>query len=119
MNPTDIAIAPRPPVNETLALEIAGALFGISGPIRELGSSQDRNFRIETPSGPRVLKIANRSWGRDTLEAQNAAMQHVAACDPGLHAPVPFAAPDGSVIREWPIGDDRLLVRLLYHGMQE
>ena len=113
MNPTDIAIAPRPPVNDTMALEIAGALFGISGPIRELGSSQDRNFRIDTPSGARVLKIANRSWGRASLEAQNAAMLHVAGKDPGLHAPVPFAAPDGQLIREWPLGEDRLLVRLL------
>ena len=113
MNRSEIAIAARPAVNDALARDIADALFGIQGRIQELGSSQDRNFRIDTPSGARVLKIANRSWGRASLEAQNAAMHHVAARDPGLHAPLPFAAPDGGWIHDWPVGDDRLLVRLL------
>src|SRR5574343_1385431 len=108
-----IAIAPRPPVDATLAARIGRELFGVEGPVRELGSSQDRNFRIDTPAGPRVLKIANRSWGRGTLEAQHAAMRHLARKDPGLKAPVPFADAAGAEIREYPVGDDRLLVRLL------
>jgi len=108
-----IAISPRPPVDDTLAARIGRELFGAEGPVRELGSSQDRNFRIDTAAGPRVLKVANRSWGRDTLEAQHAAMRHLARKDPGLKAPVPFADAAGVEIREYPVGDDRLLVRLL------
>ena len=108
-----IAISPRPAVDAALAARIASDLFGVEGPVRELGSSQDRNFRIDTPAGPRVLKIANRGWGRETLEAQHAAMRHLARTDPALKAPVPFADAAGVEIRDYPVGDDRLPVRLL------
>ena len=113
MKDETIEISPRPRVSEAQAATIARELFGIEGVLKELGSHQDRNFRIDTDAVRRVLKIANRGWGIKTLEAQNAAMLHVAKRDPGLSAPLPLAALDGSLISSFEIDDERLPIRLL------
>ena len=66
---------------------IARDLFGREGEVRELGSNQDRNYRVDAADGRFVLKIANPGWEIVALEAQNAAMSHLAARD------LPFAVP--------------------------
>lgn len=106
-------VAPRPGVDVARAAELARDLFGADGEVRELGSHQDRNFRVDTPDGPRVLKVANRGWGRPAIEAQNAALLHLAASAPSFTAPVPVAGPDGALLHEVADGDDVLPVRLL------
>ncbi|MEP7087074.1 MAG: aminotransferase class III-fold pyridoxal phosphate-dependent enzyme, partial [Gemmatimonadota bacterium] len=61
------------------AERVAREHFGIDGVASELTSERDQNFRIERPNGERVvLKIANALEQRAILEAQQAAMSHVA-----------------------------------------
>jgi len=115
-----LEISPRPEADAALAKSIARELFDVSGEVTELGSQQDRNFRIRTEANSVVLKIANQSWRRENLEAQNAALTHIAAQDHDFHSPVPYAAIDGSLMREIEIGDSRHFVRLIsyVHGPQ-
>ncbi|MBI1376361.1 MAG: aminotransferase [Frankiales bacterium] len=109
-----LEVAPRPPVDAGRAAGIARDLYGVEGPVRELGSQQDRNFLVETPLGGRVvLKVANRGWGRETLEAQNAALRHLASHDLGFAAPVPLPGLDGALLHEVDDEGGPLPVRLL------
>ncbi|UDY25087.1 aminotransferase class III-fold pyridoxal phosphate-dependent enzyme [Nocardioides sp. Kera G14] len=78
---------PRPLVTEDDAARIAVAHWGLTGAIRELGSNQDRNFRIDDSSGRVVLKIANPAWERAELEAQRAALSTIEAA--ALRGPLP------------------------------
>jgi 4-aminobutyrate aminotransferase-like enzyme/Ser/Thr protein kinase RdoA (MazF antagonist) len=113
----------RPPVDVAIAAELGRALFGATGELKELGSHQDRNFLIRAAEGPRVLKIANRSWTRSALEAQDAALallQASAAPKAGEDAGgVAFKAPEsvpslkGPLIAEATIGGETYLVRML------
>jgi Ser/Thr protein kinase RdoA (MazF antagonist) len=60
-------------------ISIAEEHFGISGDARPLPSERDQNFLITTNAGDKfVLKIANALESRQFLEAQNAALKHVA-----------------------------------------
>ncbi|HVH55664.1 MAG TPA: aminotransferase class III-fold pyridoxal phosphate-dependent enzyme [Vicinamibacterales bacterium] len=61
------------------AVRLARDLYGIAGAASALPSERDQNFLLETATGERfVLKIANATESREILEAQNAAMEHVA-----------------------------------------
>jgi 4-aminobutyrate aminotransferase-like enzyme/Ser/Thr protein kinase RdoA (MazF antagonist) len=111
--PDALEVSPRPGIGPDRAAELARDVFGVEGPVRELGSHQDRNFRVDGPAGRHVLKVANRSWGRATIEAQNAALLHIAERDSSFHAPLPVAAVDGSLVTEAADGDDLLPLRLL------
>ena len=108
-----LEVSQRPSIDIDRAAEIAREIFGAEGVMRELQSQQDRNFAIQTPSGTRVLKVANRGWGRPTIDAQNSALLHVASRDAGFQAPVPVPALDGQLVHEIADGDDVLPVRLL------
>jgi len=83
---------PRPAITLDDAHRIGRERYGLSGAPLELGSNQDRNFRI----GDAVLKIANSVFGEDELRAQNAAADAVAAA--GLRAPVCLPDVDGARI---------------------
>ena len=111
--PDPLEVSPRPGVDVARATELAREVYGVEGPVRELGSHQDRNFRIDSPDGRRVLKVANRSWGRDAVAAQNAALRHIAALEAGFTAPVPVAGLDGELLHAVPDGSDVLPLRLL------
>ncbi|HEY0374813.1 MAG TPA: aminotransferase [Amnibacterium sp.] len=102
---------PRPQVDLATARSLAERLFGVTGDLEELGSQQDRNFRIDGPRGRFLLKVANPAFPVAEVEAQNLAMRAVSAA--GIRCPVPVAALDGS---ECPVVDlDGLphVVRLL------
>ena len=88
-----------PPIDVDEAATIARDLFGREGKVRELGSNQDRNYRVDAPEGRFVLKIANPGWERVALEAQNAAMAHLAACGLAFAVPVPAVSPNGNLDR--------------------
>src|SRR5215467_3986428 len=81
---------------ETQAAEIAGRLFGVTGAITELGSQQDRNFRIDGGDGRYVLKIANPAVPEVWLESQNAAMEHLGRA--GLPVPRPQGSRAGATL---------------------
>ena len=61
------------------AAALAERVFGVEGTASPLPSERDQNFLLRTADGDRfVLKIANRTDDRALLEAQNAALAHVA-----------------------------------------
>jgi 4-aminobutyrate aminotransferase-like enzyme/Ser/Thr protein kinase RdoA (MazF antagonist) len=68
-----------PAVTSGEAVALAREMFGVDGTASPLPSERDQNFLIRTGGGDRfVLKIANRTDSRALLEAQNAALAHVA-----------------------------------------
>ncbi len=70
------------------AVELTRELYGFEAQAEQLPSYIDQNFRLEHPSGRKmVLKIANSGVGRDELDLQNRAMDYIAASDPGLQVP--------------------------------
>ena len=81
--------------------------------MRELGSNQDRNYRVDAPEGPFVLKIANPGWERVALEAQNAAMAHLAACGLAFAVPVPAVSPNGHLVEPLTRDGETFDVRLI------
>ena len=61
------------------AAQIAAEFFGIQATARSLPSERDQNFLLTNSADEKfVLKIANALESREFLEAQNAAMRHVA-----------------------------------------
>ena len=72
-----ITNAPRFDVQQ--AARIARDAFGIDGDAHTLPSERDQNFLLTDSGGPRaVLKIANASERSEILDAQQAALTHVA-----------------------------------------
>lgn len=68
----------RPDVTEQDAVEILYTDYGLNGRMTELGSQQDRNFRIENGTDHHVLKICRTDYAQVELQAQNAALHHLA-----------------------------------------
>lgn len=94
-NPFEGLALRSPPFSAQDAATLARDLFGVAGEISELGSNQDRNYLVDCGDQRLVLKIANPSWGRETLEAQNAAMDHLAAAGLDFVTPASRPALDG------------------------
>ena len=71
--------ADPPDVGEDSARRIARELYAVDARAVALPSERDRNFRIDASDGTRyVLKIANARETTGMLEAENAAMRHLA-----------------------------------------
>lgn len=104
---------PRPDVTVDDAVRIAAEFFGLRGEIVELGSQQDRNFRIETGTERFVLKLANPVFSADELHAQNAAL--VALADSGVRIPGVVPALDGSDLVTVDVRGQTLLTRVLHY----
>ena len=74
------------------AARIARNLYGLDAIAERLASERDQNFLLTTLSGEqRVLKIANAREERVMLEAQQAAMAHVATRFAACPRPIPLA----------------------------
>lgn len=68
-----------PALTAAAAADLARTLYGIDAEASPLPSERDQNFVLRTEAGDRfVLKIANSTDDRALLEAQNAALAHVA-----------------------------------------
>ncbi|HTO29731.1 MAG TPA: aminotransferase [Pararhizobium sp.] len=88
----------RPDVSIEDSRALFATHYGLAGPIVELGSQQDRNYRIETSDGRFVLKICRADYATSELEAQNAALRHIAG-KPGFpRVPKVIAAVNGDSI---------------------
>ncbi|MDR6759652.1 4-aminobutyrate aminotransferase-like enzyme/Ser/Thr protein kinase RdoA (MazF antagonist) [Mycoplana sp. BE70] len=104
---------PRPNVSAGDAQVIFREHYGLAGDIVELGSQQDRNFRIDAGGKRYVLKICHAEYRRVELEAQNAAMQHLAAYASMPRVPRAIVARSGESILSIDISGQPCQVRLL------
>ncbi|MGO4300810.1 aminotransferase [Leifsonia sp. RAF41] len=102
---------PRPEVTPDDAVRIAATKFGLEGRITELGSNQDRNFRIDTGEERFVLKLANPVFSADELRAQNAALAALAGA--GIRIPEVIASTEGDELVEVDVRGVSLLARVL------
>ncbi|OJF92106.1 aminotransferase [Pararhizobium antarcticum] len=103
----------RPDVTAQDAADILIGWYGLSGPIIELGSQQDRNYRIEAAEGRFVLKICRADYATIELEAQNAAMRHIAGKVDVPRVPSVIPGLRGEDILFLDIGGDPYQIRLL------
>lgn len=101
----------RPAVNAEEAATLAAELFGITGTAVELGSQQDRNFRIDTEGESFLLKVLGAGTTDDDLEVQDAALHHLLV--DGLRVPQPRTGRDGRTVQHATIGGTLVRVRLL------
>lgn len=110
---TDWLVRPVAPIDEATAAAVLAARFGVHGSVRDLGSQQDRNYRVHGESGEYVLKIANSATRQDELRAQCAAVEHLARALPDLRLPRARAGTDGDVVQPLTADGVRLDCRLL------
>lgn len=103
----------RPNVSLADAKIIFNEFYGFSGPIRELGSQQDRNFLIDTGTERLVLKVTRAEYPQSELDAQNRAMEHLRSLEIGLRVPEPIAALTGEFIPQIELDGQRYWIRLL------
>ncbi|MBA3041102.1 MAG: aminotransferase [Alphaproteobacteria bacterium] len=104
---------PRPNVSAEQAAGILRDYYGLEGALKELGSQQDRNFRIDTGEAIYVLKICRAEYATIELAAQNAAMRHLATLADMPRIPEPMLAEGGEDILVLTIDDEDYQVRLL------
>jgi 4-aminobutyrate aminotransferase-like enzyme/Ser/Thr protein kinase RdoA (MazF antagonist) len=103
---------PRPDISAVDAGTILAEKYGLTGRLAELGSQQDRNFRITVDGGAYVLKINRAAYGAVELDAQNAAMKHLRSKGV-LRVPGVGQSVDGQEILELSVRGEGYLVRLL------
>ncbi|MGF6173829.1 aminotransferase [Ensifer sp. 4252] len=104
---------PRPDVTPEDAARILSEHFGLSGALTELGSQQDRNYRIDTGEARFVLKICQAAYDPLELQAQNAALLHLARQTGSVRAPQVVRALDGNDITDVTMRGGAYRVRLL------
>jgi 4-aminobutyrate aminotransferase-like enzyme/Ser/Thr protein kinase RdoA (MazF antagonist) len=104
---------PRPEVSAEDAADILRTYYGLSGALTELGSQQDRNYRIDTAGARYVLKICREEYAAIELEAQNAAIRHLQSKDNALRVPGVISSAGNEDIIAVTIRDQNYRVRLL------
>lgn len=104
---------PRPDVTAVEAGEILQSRYGLSGTISELGSQQDRNYRVDTGEHRYVLKICHMAYETLELEAQNAAIRHIGEKQDAPRVPRIVPSTDGQDIVAVGVRDETFQVRLL------
>lgn len=96
------------------AERLAHDIFGVTGQASALSGERDQNVRLHAPDGGSfLLKIANPGEALTALEAQNAALDHIARRDPSLPVPRVFSTMDGRRIAPVPHAGGTRLVRML------
>ncbi len=109
----DRATLPRPDVSAAEASDILQSRYGLSGTIAELGSQQDRNYRLDTGERRYVLKICHVAYETLELEAQNAAIHHISTRAGAPRVPRVIPSTDGQDIVAVTVRDQTFQVRLL------
>lgn len=104
---------PRPDITPEEAAEILQAHYGLAGTLSELGSQQDRNYRIDAGDNSYVLKICRAEYDAVELEAQNAAIRHLLAKPDAPRVPNVVPALNGRDILTITLREQDYLVRLL------
>ncbi len=104
---------PRPDVTAAEASDILLSRYGLLGVITELGSQQDRNYRVENDDRRYVLKICHMAYETLELEAQNAAIRHIAEQADAPRVPQVVPSADGQDIVAVTVREQTFQVRLL------
>lgn len=103
----------RPDITPEDAAEILQTHYGLSGALSELGSQQDRNYRIDAGDNAYVLKICRAEYELVELEAQNAAIRHLHGKPDAPRIPNVVPSLNGRDILTITIREQDYLVRLL------
>lgn len=101
---------PPPVLPPEAALALAEAHFGLTGALFPLTSERDLNFRLTTPQGRYVLKLANRAEPAEVTRFQTRALLHLART--ALPVPRVMATLSGATEASTPHGILRLLTYL-------
>ncbi|RWX81761.1 aminotransferase [Neorhizobium lilium] len=104
---------PRPDVTAEDSAALFASHYRLSGPVMELGSQQDRNYRIDAPEGRFVLKICRADYAMIELEAQNAALRHIANRPGAPSVPRVLSSSDGLEIVPVQLRGEDYQLRLL------
>ena len=112
-NPFASLSLPTPRVSLEEAAALASEHFGVTGPVRELGSTQEANFGVRDAAGDVVLKVANPAFAPAELDLQNAVMLRLAQARLPFATPVPRTARDGRLIVPARAGGHDTHLRLL------
>ncbi|MCY1390753.1 Acetylornithine/succinyldiaminopimelate aminotransferase [compost metagenome] len=102
---------PGPEVSADQARALLEEHYDRGGTLRSLGSQQDLNFRVDSEAGRFVLKICHGDYAAVELEAQHAALQHLAA--KGLPVPAVVSAKSGRQLLPLQVNGQAVQVRLL------
>ncbi|BBP62719.1 hypothetical protein PHLH5_02600 [Pseudomonas sp. Cab53] len=106
------ASLPSPQISAAQVSVLLRANYGLSGDLRPLGSQQDLNYRVDTGHGRFVLKICHGDYAVRELEAQHAALRHLA--DHGaVKVPQVIAANNGQDLLTLDVEGQGVHVRLL------
>lgn len=103
---------PCPQVSADQALQLLEQHYGLSGMLKELGSQQDRNFLLDTNARRYVLKICHGAYSPLELDAQHAALGHLAAHSQ-VSVPGVVRAQTGEQLLSLEIGGHAVHARLL------
>ena len=111
---THVLAADPPALTVDKAQDVTRATFGVSGTARALVSERDQNFAIAADDGSHwVLKVSNAAEDPGVVEMEVAAVERIAAIDPGLPVPVARPALDGAPIARVEVARAMHLVRLI------
>ena len=110
----DVLATDPPTLSVDDAREVARATFGVVGTSRPLVSERDQNFAIAGEDGTQwVLKVSNAAEDPGVVEMEVAAVERIAAIDPGLPVPLARRALDGASVVRVEVGPASHLVRLI------
>jgi len=104
---------PRPDVTPDEAADILREHYGLTGALHELGSQQDRNYRVDAGDARYVIKICRAEYATVELEAQNAAIRHLRAKPNAPRVPGVVVSTDGKDIVTVRVRDQDYQVRVL------
>ncbi|NEC89961.1 aminotransferase [Streptomyces sp. SID12501] len=102
-----------PSIDEADLTTLLAERFGVRGTLKDLGSQQDRNYRVRTETGDYVLKLANPASDPALLYAQGTAVDNLADTLPGLRLPRAHAGVDGAAVQWLTVDGAVLACRLL------
>ncbi|WP_295476146.1 aminotransferase [uncultured Pseudomonas sp.] len=103
---------PCPQVSNDQALSLLQAHYGLGGALQGLGSQQDCNLLLDTGAARYVLKICHGDYRREELQAQHAALEHLAG-RVGVRVPQVIPARDGETLLSLTLGGQAVHARLL------
>lgn len=103
---------PCPHVSLDQARSLLAQHYGLNGTLKVLGSQQDCNLLLDTGTHRYVLKVCHGDYSPLELEAQHAALQHLAG-QPGIRVPEVISACNGEKLLSLNLDGQAVHARLL------